>query len=109
MLRRRTRRAMRKHTRRSTPGHMLAPTVARIAARTPTPARTERRITMRTLMTAAALCLAVIATATAQDFNWHGRIAQGKRLEVKGVNGDVRAVLGSGAEAVVNARKHSRR
>ena len=64
---------------------------------------------MRILVTAAALSIAALATATAQDFNWHGRIAQGKRLEVKGVNGDVRAVLSSGAEAVVNARKHSRR
>jgi len=64
---------------------------------------------MRTIMTAAALCLAAFATATAQDFSWHGRIAAGKRLEVKGVSGDVRAVLASGAEAVVNARKHARR
>ena len=64
---------------------------------------------MRTIMTAAALCLAAFATATAQDFNWHGKIAQGKRLEIKGVNGDVRAVLASRSEAVVNARKHSRR
>jgi DUF4097 and DUF4098 domain-containing protein YvlB len=63
---------------------------------------------MRTLVTAAVLSLAAFATATAQDFNWHGRIAQGKRLEVKGVNGDVRAVLASGTEAVVNARKHAR-
>src|SRR3954464_7045620 len=64
---------------------------------------------MRTTITAAALCFAAFATAGAQDFNWHGRIAQGKRLEVKGVNGDVRAVLASGSEAVVNATKHSRR
>jgi hypothetical protein len=64
---------------------------------------------MRTLVTVAALSLAALATAAAQDFNWHGRIATGKRLEVKGVNGDVRAVLSSGAEAVVNARKHARR
>ena len=64
---------------------------------------------MRILVTAAALSIAALATATAQDFNWHGRIASGKRLEVKGVNGDVRAVLSNGAEAVVNARKHSRR
>ena len=64
---------------------------------------------MRILVTVAALCLAALATAAAQDFNWHGRIAVGKRLEVKGVNGDVRAVLSSGAEAVVNARKHARR
>lgn len=64
---------------------------------------------MRTLMTAAALMLTALATATAQDFNWHGRLASGKRLEIKGVNGDVRATLASGAEAVVNARKHARR
>lgn len=64
---------------------------------------------MRRLLIAVALSTAATATAAAQDFNWHGRIASGKRLEVKGVNGDVRAVLASSAEAVVNATKHSRR
>lgn len=64
---------------------------------------------MRTPLIVTALCLAAATTAAAQDFNWHGRIAAGKRLEVKGVNGDVRAVLASGAEAVVNATKHARR
>src|SRR5215472_9758861 len=64
---------------------------------------------MRTVLIACALSLGVLASATAQDFNWHGRIAAGKRLEVKGVNGDVRAVLAGSAEAVVNARKHARR
>src|SRR2546425_4941386 len=64
---------------------------------------------MRTLLIASALSLGALTSATAQDFNWHGRLAAGKRLEVKGVNGDVRAVLASGAEAVVNARKHARR
>ena len=64
---------------------------------------------MRTFLIVSALAVGAIAAATAQDFNWHGRIAAGKRLEVKGVNGDVRAVLASGAEAVVNARKHARR
>jgi DUF4097 and DUF4098 domain-containing protein YvlB len=58
---------------------------------------------------AALLSSITAATVAAQDFNWHGRIAAGKRLEVKGVNGDVRAVLASGAEAVVNATKHARR
>src|SRR5256885_12841068 len=116
---RRTPRASRKSMRRSTRRHTLpytlartrVPTVARIATRLrrPTLPRTERRITMRTLLTVAALCCVALATAGAQDFNWHGRIAAGKRLEVKGVNGDVRAVLASGAEAVVNARKHARR
>src|SRR2546422_2103054 len=64
---------------------------------------------MRTVLLTTALCVGAVAALTAQDFNWHGRIAAGKRLEVKGVNGDVRAVLTSGAEAVVNARKHARR
>lgn len=63
---------------------------------------------MRALVTATALCLTALATAAAQDFDWHGKIAAGKRLEVKGINGDVRAVLASGAEAVVHARKHAR-
>jgi hypothetical protein len=62
---------------------------------------------MRISLIATALALAAGTAATAQDFNWHGRIAQGKRLEIKGVNGDVRAVLASGAEAVVNARKRA--
>src|SRR6266550_5259750 len=64
---------------------------------------------MRSLLIAALVSAVAVAALTAQDFNWHGKLAAGKRLEVKGVNGDVRAVLASGAEAVVNARKHSRR
>ncbi|MFN2572800.1 MAG: DUF4097 domain-containing protein [Gemmatimonadales bacterium] len=64
---------------------------------------------MRNLLIATALCLMTATTAAAQDFNWHGRIASGKRLEVKGVNGNVRAVFTSGAESVVNATKHARR
>src|SRR5467141_580236 len=114
-----TRRATRTSTRRSTRGltppctraRTRVPIVARTATRLrrPTVPRTERRITMRTLLTVAVLCCVALATAGAQDFNWHGRLAAGKRLEVKGVNGDVRAVLASGAEAVVNARKHARR
>jgi len=64
---------------------------------------------MRSLVMAAFLCVATLAVAAGQDFNWHGRIAAGKRLEVKGVNGDVRATFTNGAEAVVNATKHARR
>lgn len=64
---------------------------------------------MRSFVITALLSAAAAVSIQAQDFNWHGRLAAGKRLEVKGVNGDVRAVLASGAEAVVNARKHSRR
>src|SRR5213592_4629407 len=64
---------------------------------------------MRSLVMAAFLCLATVPVSAGQDFNWHGRLAAGKRLEVRGINGDVRAVLASGAEALVHARKHGRR
>jgi hypothetical protein len=66
--------------------------------------RAERQLLLAMLLGAAAT-----STAAAQDFTWHGRIAPGKRLEVKGVNGAVRAVLASGSEAVVNATKRARR
>src|SRR5258705_8869111 len=64
---------------------------------------------MRRSLITALLSVVAAVSMQAQDFNWHGKLAQGKRLEVKGVSGDVRAVLATGAEAVVNARKHSRR
>jgi DUF4097 and DUF4098 domain-containing protein YvlB len=51
------------------------------------------------------------ATAQTPDFRWHGRLAAGKTVEVKGVNGDVRAVAAtaSGAEVEVTAAKHAKR
>ena len=49
------------------------------------------------------------AAAQSPDFRWHGRLASGKRVEVKGVNGDVRAVFTTGAEVEVTAAKHARR
>lgn len=64
---------------------------------------------MRSLLITAFLCAATAASAAGQDFNWRGRLAAGKRLEIKGVNGDVRAVAASGAEAVVTAAKRARR
>ena len=64
---------------------------------------------MRSSLITALLCTMIVAVAGAQDFNWKGRIASGKRLEVKGVNGDVRAAAASGGEAVVTAAKHAHR
>lgn len=63
---------------------------------------------MRHLVTAGIL-LATAAPIAAQDFEWRGRIARGKWLEVKGVNGDVRAIGAAGPEAQVTAVKRSRR
>lgn len=57
----------------------------------------------------ALMALAALASpAIAQDFHWTGALAAGKRLEIKGVNGSIRAMLASGTEAVVDARKSSR-
>ena len=67
-----------------------------------------RRTIAPTILTMFALG-ALPAAAHAQDFRWHGRLAPGKRVEVKGVNGDVRAVAATGSEVEVTAAKHARR
>lgn len=46
--------------------------------------------------------------AGAQDFAWRGRVASGKTLEIKGVNGGIEASGGAG-EAEVRALKTARR
>jgi DUF4097 and DUF4098 domain-containing protein YvlB len=72
-----------------------------------------RRMTVGTIVLAATAFGAwpLSLTAQAPDFRWHGRLAAGKTVEVKGVNGDVRAVAatGSGAEVEVTAAKHAKR
>lgn len=47
--------------------------------------------------------------AFAQDFHWNGRLAAGKRLEIRGVNGSIRALAATGDEIDVTARKTARR
>src|SRR3989475_8907296 len=93
----------RANTREPTVGHTRTPTSGSVRP------STNRGDSMRTVLIASAVSLGALTSATAQDFNWHGRLAAGKRLEVKGVNGDVRAVLARGADAVVNALKQARR
>jgi hypothetical protein len=49
-------------------------------------------------------------TATgAEEFRWQGRVAAGRTVEIKGINGDVRAEPSSGSEVEVVANKHARR
>jgi hypothetical protein len=54
---------------------------------------------------------AVRAAASQQDerWSWNGRIAAGKTLEVRGVNGEITADAASGEAASVTAEKHGRR
>jgi len=62
------------------------------------------------LSLAAVTALIVSPTlAGAQDFRWHGSIPQGKSIEIKGVNGDVRAEPSGSNEVEVVAEKHGRR
>jgi hypothetical protein len=52
---------------------------------------------------------AVTRQAAAQgEFHWKGPVAAGKAIEIKGINGDVRAVAGSG-DVDVTAVKHARK
>jgi hypothetical protein len=71
------------------------------------------------LATAAALLLAGLAVAAApaagaakrqgERFHWSGRLAPGKTLAIRGVNGGIRAERSSGAQVVVDAEKWGRR
>ena len=66
-----------------------------------------------------AILIAVVATAVvpgnrpaaaqSPDFRWHGSVAQGNAIEVKGVNGDVRAEASGSNEVEVVAEKHAQR
>lgn len=57
------------------------------------------------------LLLALPASLAAQagDFSWQGRVAAGKRVEIRNVNGDIVASPASGAEVEVTAVKRGRR
>ena len=70
------------------------------------------RRTLTVLGILAALAGGVASSAVAQtdtDFSWNGNISRGKSVEIKGVNGDVEAVLATGSRVEVVAKKHARR
>lgn len=62
-----------------------------------------------TLLLSLAAPLLLATPAVAQDFHWNGRLAAGKRLEIRGVNGSIRALAASGDEIDVTAKKTARR
>lgn len=55
------------------------------------------------------LMIAPAALAQSNDFHWSGQIQRGKAIEVKGVNGSVRAEFTSGNQVEVTAVKTARR
>src|SRR5947208_16553305 len=66
---------------------------------------------MRSIVVAGVMSLAAAGSAAAQgsDFQWKGKLAQGKTIEIRGVNGDVRAMTTTGTEVEVSAIKRARR
>ncbi len=63
---------------------------------------------MRALPLVLLLAAAAAGPAAAQDFRWSGRLAQGRTLEIRGVNGDVDVTLASGPDVEVTATKKGR-
>lgn len=61
------------------------------------------------LLLSAVALLALQGTAQDRDFRWSGDLARGKTIEVRGVNGEVRATAGTGRSATVTAVKTSRK
>jgi hypothetical protein len=58
----------------------------------------------------AGLALLGVCDAAAQtDFQWHGQLGAGQTIEIKGINGDVRASASSSGEAGVTATRTARR
>lgn len=59
------------------------------------------------ILASAALIVAA-APVSAQDWNWRGRISANQWLEIKGVNGNVRASAASGDQIEVEVEKSAR-
>ena len=57
----------------------------------------------------AALAVALPLEAQSTDFTWRGRLAAGRQIEIKSVNGEISALPADGDEIVVTANKRARR
>jgi len=65
---------------------------------------------MRNILLTGAICLATAATAAAQnDFEWTGQLAKGQRIEIRDVNGSIKATAAPGGNIVVTAVKKAGR
>ena len=68
---------------------------------------------MRTKLTSAAIAALVFLAgshAAAQgDFQWQGQLTSGQAIEIKGVNGDIRATASSSGQVEVIAVRTARR
>jgi hypothetical protein len=63
----------------------------------------------RIALTAAALTIIAVPAAAQDEWSWSGTVAPGRTIEVKGVNGAIRAVPADGREVQVQVTKRARR
>ena len=65
-------------------------------------------MSIRYLSALSALTVLSAPVLAAQDFSWHGKLAAGKTVEIKGINGDVSARPTTGSEVQVTAVKRAK-
>ena len=61
------------------------------------------------LLPALLLGTSALPAQKSDTFDWKGRLAAGKTLEVRGINGDIRVTAAKGDEAVVRATKTAKK
>src|SRR4051812_13077412 len=73
---------------------------------------------MRTMKRATFVFAAVLAVAVqtapaaaqhSEEFSWNRAMTAGRTIEIKGVNGNISAVMTHGSEVRVRAQKHSKK
>jgi hypothetical protein len=69
----------------------------------------EIMIATRPLLAVIAVLVMAVPAAAQESWSWNSRLAAGQTIEIKGVNGAVRATAASGDEVRVTARKTARR
>jgi hypothetical protein len=68
-----------------------------------------RPVAAAVFVSALLTCTQAVIGGQTPEFRWHGMIAQGSAIEVKGVNGNVRAEASGSNEVEVVAEKRARR
>ena len=64
---------------------------------------------MTVVIVSVTMLVAASHAAAQTDFQWHGQLTSGQTIEIKGINGDVRATASSSGEVEVTAARSARR
>ena len=66
-------------------------------------------MTLKTFAAAGLTTMLGVSPAAAQDFQWRGQLTSGQSIEIKGINGDIRATASSTSDVEVTAARSARR